>query len=93
MNDRNFDEKEIKILLGISGFTFIIWFVGIFLIGETKETGDRASALEALFSAAGLIGLLATLYLQRKELGLQRRELRLTRDELALTREEVKKSC
>ena len=92
MKSKIFNIFELRALLVAAFVCIVIWAIGVFT-GDSGRLGDRASALEALFSAAGIIGLLATLYLQRKELRYQRQELRLTRKELELTRIEVKKSA
>ena len=50
------------------------------------QMGDMFGAVNSLFSALALAGLIYTVFLQRKELQLQRRDL-------ALTRREVKRSA
>jgi hypothetical protein len=87
----NFNEQ--RALVTVAGLCVLVWSAGIFLVGSTDQVGERASAIEALFSGFGLIGVLTAVYLQKKELSYQRRELRLTRKELRLTREEVKKTA
>lgn len=50
---------------------------------ERGQFGDMFGAANALFSGFAFLGIIYTIYLQRKELNLQKEELRLTRDELA----------
>jgi hypothetical protein len=57
--------------------------------GEAPEgrhgVGNTVSAMHALFSGAAFIGVLFTIFLQRKELKLQKAELTLMRTELRHT--------
>ena len=46
--------------------------------------GDTYGTVNALFTALAFVGVIATIYLQRKELILHSRELELTRDELKI---------
>ena len=56
---------------------------------EKGAYGDTYGTVNALFTALAFVGVIATIYLQRKELILQRRVLELTRDELEGQREQL----
>lgn len=68
---------------------FLIWGLSIPLLfrffasmDERAKFGDMFGAVNALFSALALAGVIYTIFLQKKELTLQREELRYTREEL-----------
>ena len=68
--------------------------VGLFLRLYPQATqhvqfGDVFGAASSLFSALAFVGLLVTIFLQRKELSLQREELRLQRKEMEASRGEL----
>ena len=52
--------------------------------------GDMFGGINALFSGLAFVGIILTIYLQKRELSLQREELVLQREELVLTRKEIK---
>ena len=59
---------------------------------ERGTFGDAFGALNTLFSGLAFVGIIYTIFLQRKELALQRKELELTRQELKRTAEAQEKS-
>ncbi len=62
------------------------------MLPERGQFGDMFGGLNAFFSSLAFLGIIYTIWLQKKELGLQREELRMTRDELQRTAEAQEKS-
>lgn len=71
-------------ILAVLGLFILSYLVmGVFVEKDAQGTfGDSFGAINALFSGFAFAGIIATIWLQRKELVLQREELKLTRDEL-----------
>lgn len=92
MRDKNELDKGIptkSLILLLIGITIIWLLIGLlpFYLFKSPQTsgyfGDTFGAVNALFSALALGGLIYTIFLQRTELRLQRLELEETRKELA----------
>lgn len=95
------NENEIsnnKILLFVLVIVILFSIYGICIYysfsdwQERGTFGDAFGALNALFSGLAFVGIIYTIFLQRKELELQRKELELTRQELKRTAEAQEKS-
>lgn len=61
-------------------------------LSNAGQFGDLYGSINALFSGFALVGVIAAIWLQSKELRLQRQELVNQREEIALNREEMKQS-
>lgn len=70
-------------------FCFVIYFIAVSAyypdMSARGQFGDAFGGINALFSGLALLGIIYTIFLQKKELGLQRKELELTREELKRT--------
>ncbi len=82
-------------LFGLGGFLLLllVWLVlgvgnyCVWCLGESSDGaskfGESFGFVNSLFSGLALVGVVAAIILQRKELTLQRAELKMTREELA----------
>jgi len=66
--------------------------VGFYDLATRGQFGDTFGGANSLFSGLAFLGIIYTIFLQRKELSLQREELELTRKELKRTAEAQEKS-
>lgn len=73
----------LALLILYSYYRFVTCWLPTWL--ERAQFGDMFGGTNALFSGLALAGVVAAIWLQRKELALQRLELRETRRELART--------
>lgn len=85
----------------IAAVVVMVLLTAVYMVvvhGIYPELSDRAhfgsffSGVDAIFSGLAFIGIVYTIYLQKKELELQRKELVATREELTRTAEAQEKS-
>lgn len=95
MNNEEETDKYFPLFLKIAGGFLIIAFIFPFAINyffsdwsKSGTFGDTFGALNALFSALALAGVIVTILIQRTELKNQRIELSLQRNEMKETRKE-----
>lgn len=91
----------IVIIFGFQGF--IGWLCYCFILktgnnlssilSQCGQFGDMFGFVNTFFSGLAFVGIVYTIFLQRKDLELQREDLELTRKELKLTTEELKRSA
>lgn len=102
MAEKGVDRNTIKWWYGICGVGFvgILWLLtfasfvwGDYFhwidVGDRGTFGDMFGGLNALFSGLAFVGIIFTIYMQRKEFELQREELGLTRETLESQRKEL----
>ncbi len=101
MTEENNGPKSFKYkyLLMFFPLAVVIWIGYLYLISyylfpndlcSSGLFGDMFGGINALFSGLAFVGIILTIYLQKRELSLQREELVLQREELVLTRKEIK---
>ncbi|MCI5137209.1 MAG: hypothetical protein D3922_02060, partial [Candidatus Electrothrix sp. AR1] len=83
-NDKNDDFTPLGgLLIGIILLFFIYFgFTTTIPFDERGTFGDMFGGLNALFSGFAFVGIIYTIFLQKKELALQRREIEYSREEM-----------
>ncbi len=80
-------------LVVYAGIAYAYWcFASGFPREDAATIGDMFAVFNALVSGLALLGVIAAVFFQKRELELQREELALTRQELARTAEAQEKS-
>jgi hypothetical protein len=88
--DRAPTSRQLSLIAGIAALVIVVLWAGSYLIIaqlfpdllNAGLFGDSFGAIQALFSALALAGVVLAIFLQSRELSLQRSELKFTRAEI-----------
>jgi len=96
--DRAPTSRQLSLIAGIAALVIVVLWAGSYLIIaqlfpdllNAGLFGDSFGAIQALFSALALAGVVLAIFLQSRELSLQRSELKFTRAEIGKQTEQFK---